>query len=263
VIGEAFSGLTAVVDAVALRLDSVLRPAFGPITNKLFNLADSIAQADGKMGLFVDTVIVIATVLGTIAGVIATVSAAASIFAGTFATIASVGGTIITVLGSLGAAILSLPVLLAAAIAALAAFAIAYITNWKGTRDKTNAIIGEIVSFVTSGFDELVTIAGNKFDALVSKAKGWGKSLMERFIAGIKSMVGNLRNAVGNTEIAAGVSVNDITRGASSAVSGATEGASDFIGSVGDGATSVYLDGTSIEDNQGRIRKDGLTRRGG
>ena len=42
IIGELFEGLGSVIDAVALTLDRVLRPALAPVGDALFDLSDAI-----------------------------------------------------------------------------------------------------------------------------------------------------------------------------------------------------------------------------
>jgi len=45
ILGELFSGLTAVVDSLALAMDSVLRPVLTPLSNAMFKLSSAIDQA--------------------------------------------------------------------------------------------------------------------------------------------------------------------------------------------------------------------------
>ncbi len=320
VIGEAFSGLTAVVDAVALRLDSVLRPVFGPITNKLMNLADTIATADGKFGLFLDVIITTAAILGTIAGIVVAVSAAASVLAGTFGTLATVGSVILGILGTL-VTILGLPlIIIGALIVGLALLAFMF-------RDEITSAIGDAIQWLKDITNEFTTMVSNakewgsnllsgfvesvvdfagsvpqkirnfvsdvedKFDGLVSDAKDWGSDLLSGFITGIENKIQDVKEKVNefagavrermpgsNAEtgplsdlkesgqalpqtFAEGISANS---GVSlRATEDALNGGGDFIGSVGGGASKVYLDGQRVDNNQGRFRKDSLTRRGG
>lgn len=79
VLGEAMSGLFALVDSIAFKMDSVLRPVISPITNLLFDLANAVGDMDGAFGKLI--------------GIVATVAA---IFAGTlFAPISLVTGALI------------------------------------------------------------------------------------------------------------------------------------------------------------------------
>ena len=64
-------------------------------------------------------------------------------------------------------------------------------------------------------------------------------------------------------KLTAGVTIGDVAGTASNLGSAAADAGSDFIGSVGSTASDIYLDGSRIDDNQGRFRKDALSRRGG
>ena len=55
VLGEAFDGLFAIVDAVAFQMDSVLRPALMPLNDLFFSLSDTIFNADGVAGSLIGT----------------------------------------------------------------------------------------------------------------------------------------------------------------------------------------------------------------
>jgi phage-related protein len=238
------------------------------------------------MGLFVDTILVIITALGTIAAIIATVSAVATVLAGAFATIVSVGGTIITILGSVGAAILSLPVLLAAAVAALAGFVIAYLTNWRGTRDKTDAIINDIQRIVKRGFVNFINAAikflksfvksvkkkfgevrnkiTTKLNNLVEDAKQFGKDLVSEFASGIRDKIGDAIAAA--SELAS--EVRDRLPGSPAAMGPLSDldetgpGLVDtFIGGIDSGQLRVGLNAGEDETNAGTAlaRQEGRT----
>jgi phage-related protein len=242
------------------------------------------------MGLFVDTILVIITALGTIAGIIATVSALATVLAGTFATIVSVGGTIITILGSVGAAILSLPVVLAAAIAALAGFAIAYITNWRGTRDKTNAIINQIkrivkrgfinfinaatkflegfVSNVVSLFGEIRNEVKTKFNNLIENATQFGKDFVSNFAEGIRDQIGEAIAAASDLANAVGSRISLPSVGGISTGGGLNSGGGTTTSSAGaalarqEGRTVIEIEGRQVERATRDFRSDGTDLRG-
>jgi len=117
VLGGLFSGLAAVVEAVAFQMDGVLRPALGPLTQGFFKLSQMIFEADGIIGDIIGAI-------GTIVSIVAIAAAAAFQFGSGLATLsaaagtaASVLGTIVGVITTVGAAILSLPGLIVAAIA--------------------------------------------------------------------------------------------------------------------------------------------------
>jgi hypothetical protein len=76
------SGLNSVISAVAFQIDQVLRPALQPVANALFNLSDSIFNAEGAAGDLIGILGAIAIValpivalFGLTAGVIAAVVA--------------------------------------------------------------------------------------------------------------------------------------------------------------------------------------------
>jgi len=284
VLGGLFSGLAAVVEAVAFQMDGVLRPALGPLTQGFFKLSQMIFEADGIIGDIIGAI-------GTIVSIVAIAAAAAFQFGSGLATLsaaagtaASVLGTIVGVITTVGAAILSLPGLIVAAIAAIAAFAVAYLTNFRGIRDKTNALVGEIVSFVVSGFNALASDAVQAVsglasdvvsfftgiasdinawaDGLISDAFEWGRSLIQRFLGGIRTALSTVRDFLGDLrDIGAnvGIDVPDLGSLGGGGGGGGT-GRPAFRGSGGD--TSVRLDGRDVSDRTGRYRADGPRRRG-
>lgn len=56
VVNELMGGLMAVVDALAYRLSSFLRPTLGPINRALYRLAPTIYTVEGAIGKLLDTV---------------------------------------------------------------------------------------------------------------------------------------------------------------------------------------------------------------
>jgi len=178
VLGEAMSGLGAILDVVGMKIDQTLRPVLQPLTDLFFKIANAIGETDGPLG----------TLIGLFASVVAVGSAIASVvlgavgtflaFGGSLSTVIGIGSTLIGIIGSIASAIISLPALLVAAVAAIAAFAVAYITNWRGTRDKTDAIIGEIIQFVKNGFNTLVEKAKNLLGEFVSVVGQFGRDVM-------------------------------------------------------------------------------------
>jgi len=80
---------------------------------------------------------------------------------------------------------------------------------------------------------------------------------------GIKSAAGAVQDIVEGINLTAGVTIGDVAGTAGEIAGAASDAGSDFIGSVGSEATSVFLDGSKVDNNQGRYRKDALARRGG
>jgi len=262
VLGELFSGVAAVVGAVAFQMDQVLRPVLSPLTKAFFGLSDAIFNLDGAAG---DAVGIIGSIITAIVGIGGTIAAVAVQIFG-FSTVwgavsSAVGTAISAIVGFIG----GIPLAIAAAIAAIVGFAVAYLTNWRGVRDKTNAIVGEIVQFVKAGFGRLTTWFSNTWAAnLISDAVQWGKGVIDSLIEGIRNGVGRLSDFVSGIEIAPGLTLGDVSGsvnlGGGSTSSGGTSG--DFIGGRGGNPMMVTLDGREIENNQGRYRKDALNRRG-
>jgi len=288
VLGEAFSGLNAIVDAVAFQMDKVLRPVLTPLTNGFFKVSDAIFEADGIIGTIIGTLASVVTAIVAIGGPIAL--AAGKIFG--FATVwATVKGAVATAVGAIVSIIGGIPAAIAGLIIAIAAFAVGYLTNWKGLRDKTNQIVSSIVNFVVDGFKGLVenglsflsdlvnrgvgffnTLADNLAtwaEDVASDAVDWGKGIIDGLVSGLKNAITS-----GGSKIKELLGLDDIsTSGVSSSAfnfdsistgnldTSVSQG-EDFIGSVGSGETTIMLDGREINKGVGRIRKDTLNRRG-
>jgi uncharacterized membrane protein YgcG len=287
VLGEAFGGLAALVSAIAFQMDGVLRPVLTPITNQFYEWANAIFEADGVLGDIIGVLATVASILA-IVGVAAVklgvtwgaVTAAAGTVASVLATVAGVVGTVI-------GAIVSLPAAIAVAIAAIVAFAAAYLTNWRGTRDKTNKIIGEIIDFVVSGFKKFGTMAlkalggfvdqgvraFNEFAAAVSEwaaglaedAFEWGKNLIENFIRGIRAIIGRLRgflSDLGEIGASVGIDIPDLgSLGGGGGGGGGGSGRLPFRGG-GTGTGGAQIDGRQLTESTGRYRSDPGRRRG-
>jgi len=95
VIGELMSGLGAIVDALALRLDQRLRPALQPITNRLFDVAEALLNADGALGTFIDGVLLASITLGIASGVLVAVAQGAALVASSIATLQGIFGGLV------------------------------------------------------------------------------------------------------------------------------------------------------------------------
>lgn len=201
VIGEAFSGLFAIVEALGLQLDSLLRKiGAGGVTTALFEVADAVASADGALGDFVGLITGIGASISIFLGalfaaipVINAVTGASLTFTGVLATIAGAIGTAI-------GAILSIPGALAIAAAAIIGFAAAYITNFAGVRDKTNAIVGAIVSTLTNLADIVLTQLSiafeTLFDLLVNIIAQGGNGIISAFESIINTAASGVTNGL-------------------------------------------------------------------
>jgi len=215
VLGEAFAGLNAVVDAIAFQMDKVLRPVLTPLTNGFFKVAEAIFEADGVVGTIIGTLASVVTAIVAIGGPIAL--AAGKIF-GFAAVWGAIKTAVATAVGAIVSVIGGIPAAIAGLIIAIAAFAVGYLTNWKGIRDKTDAIVGEIISFVTDGFTTLangaleiltdfVGFAIDRFMAfldfltdfgadIATAATGIGANIVNGIIEGIKGLTGILLDVV-------------------------------------------------------------------
>jgi len=142
ILGELFAGLAAVVSALAFTMDGVLRPVLSPLTGALFGVSGAIFEADGALGSLIGVLSTVVSVLALAVPAIAKAGAVAGVWGSTLAGVSSILGTLAAAVGTVAGAILSLPAVLVAAIAAIAAFAVAYLTNFRGIRDTTNAIVG-------------------------------------------------------------------------------------------------------------------------
>lgn len=218
VIGEAASGLGAVIDAVAFKMDEVLRPVFEPLTNELFGLSEMIFEAEGAFGALAGVAGVVVSALGIVAGGAASVGLAMGGLSGAASAVVTVLGAVASAVLFVGSTLLSLPVIIGALIGAIGAFAAAYILNWGNVRDKTNRIISDM----KSGFDELANAIITRFkrkvndniklvtqaakliadriatgvNKVIDDAKQWGKDLINEFVEGIKKNTKKVRNAV-------------------------------------------------------------------
>ena len=263
ILAETTDALGAVFDSLGLKLDSLLRGGLTKVNNFLFTLSDTIAGVKGPVG----------NLIGAFAGIAAAIVGGVSAFAsfkiaslGLIGGLKATGAALLTVgkfIGGLITTIIGIKAAIAIALAAIVGFVAAYLTNWRGTRDKTNEIVGQIIDFVTNGFDKLVSRVDKILGGLVSNAAEWGRNLIARIISGIKSKAGQLQSAVSGINLTAGVTIGDVAGEVGGAFDSAVDAGSDFIGSVGGGRGTINLDGRDVENTQGRYRADNLHRRGG
>jgi hypothetical protein len=288
VLGELFAGLAAIVAALGFQVDQLARSlGAGGLTAAMFELSNAIFEAEGAWGDFIG-------VVTTVASVAAIAAAAALKFGVTWATVSSAAGTAASALGTVAAVIAGIvggitaaTAALAIAIAAIVAFAAAYLTNWRGTRDKTDAILSDIASIVTSAFNDFVsnslqkleswkdtiaavlTLAGAAFmswaEGLVSDARAWGTNLIESFIDGIKAALDRLKDWLGDLrDVGAKVGINVPSVGnlGGGGGGGGGGGPTGRPAPSGGGGGDTFLDGRSVSESTGRYREDPSRRRG-
>jgi len=286
VLGELFDGLVAVFDAVAFQLDQKLRPAIAPVVDGLFDLSDAIFAGDwGKardiIASFVNRVRnldwkgIFETVKSTffqVANFIANLNLIDR-FRSTVkrmfniaqdqsligVAISKIKNFILRVVRALpgGQLAIELGSLFLDGLEALADFAQKATVKVQNFLDGLTwtAIVGTIIKALREKSKQLT-------DGIVNLVRdvNWGKvgaELAYQFQEAAEEalqadLVGGLESPVptaNNTSFAEGTST--------------TSSNDEFIGSVGDNSTNVYLDGTRVDDNQGRYRKDALARRGG
>jgi polyhydroxyalkanoate synthesis regulator phasin len=280
------AGLAAIVDAVAFKMDGVLRPVLGPVASFFFKVANAIFEADGAMGTLIGTAATIGAILLSVVGPATLLASKLGLITVSMGSVVSAASTVVAAIGTVVGAIASLPLALVAAIGALAAFAVAYLTNWRGTRDKTNAIINQIKGIVKRGFINFINAAikflksfvksvkkkfgevrnkvTTKLNNLVEDAKEFGKDLVSEFASGIRDKIGDAIAAA--SELAS--EVRDRLPGSPAAMGPLSDldetgpGLVDtFIGGIDSGQLRVGLNGEGDETNAGAAlsRQEGRT----
>jgi len=191
ILGQLFDGLFAIVQAVALQMDQVLRPVLGPLSKKMFGLAQSISSAEGTAGDIIGVLGTVVAVLGTIVGAVASAAVAlgqggALVSAASTAAsvIAGVVGTIISVIGGV-------PVAIAAIVAAIVAAIAVILTDFRGWRTKGIKIIkglwDTITDKVSSGVQSIKNFGSNMLQA--------GKDLINELVSGIRNKISEVKDA--------------------------------------------------------------------
>lgn len=148
VIGELASGLFAIINSLALKIDETLRPALGGVTNTLFNLAGAIDRTEGVFSSFIGIVGTVGASVAALEGAVLALNAAFGLG------LSSVLGTIVGFLGGpLTAAILGI-------VGLVGVLAAAWTNNWFGIRDIVTGVIstiqdvlGDFVSWATARWD--------------------------------------------------------------------------------------------------------------
>ena len=310
VVGETMSGLFAIFEAFGFQIDRLARQmGAGGLSGVLFDVADTIFELEGAMGN-----------IAAVFGVVAAAAASAGVtFAGWALKTMGVKAAAVALGGALKSAgvaiagILTGITALAAAkailIAATVAFAAAYLTNFRGVRDSTHEIVGSIIDTVVGGFTSFVSGA---LDALSDFASGvrsalsdvaarftswagdlagrafeWGRGILTRFISGIESMLGALRDVLDDLpfigrildlfdRLSDAIGDLDFESDISASVGGTIFGDGGGGGGGGGGASGrprfgagggastggQQIDGRQITESTGRYRSDPSNRRG-
>lgn len=191
VLGEAMSGVFALVESVAFQMDKVLRPVISPITNLLFNMANAIGGLEGPMGTLVGLLGTFVSAFGALA-IVGKVTGLFSAFAGASSVLSTVLTTVAAGLTTL-AGILSLPVAAVAALTAgVLALVAAFAVDFLGIRTKTVNALKTLWDWTKQLGSAFLDLAGFVVDGLVGAAEamfGTGKQLIVAAARGIVSGV--------------------------------------------------------------------------
>ena len=287
VLGEAFSGLGAIVEALSFQMDSVLRPILSPLTDFFFELSNAIFEADGAMGTLIGVgtsfVSIAAVIITTIATIGSLLGVWASTAAGVIAVLAKLGGVVLTVISLLE----PISTIILLIIGALVLLQQAWSNNWFGIRDITadvmsvirNTIVGGFLDLASRALDALGDFATDTRAALsdvaarftswagdlAGRAFAWGRNLIDRFIAGIRAAIGRLRDLLdGLRDIGAtvGVSLPDTSGVGGGSGGGGASGRPRFGAGGGASTGGQQIDGRQISESTGRYRSDPGRRRG-
>ena len=152
VIGEAMSGLFAILEALAFQMDSVLRPVLTPIGDFFFDMANAIFEADGAMGTLT----------------------------GTFGTVAAGAGILIGVLKLIGVALTG-PLLAAIGVVAgaIAALWLAWRENFGGIQDVAQDTIDNVSERFSDFVETVKPIVMGFLDTLESAWGSHGETIMD------------------------------------------------------------------------------------
>jgi len=268
VLGQLFDSLFAIVNAVALQMDQVLRPVLGRVSKFFFSLSDTVANFNGIAGDLVGIVGSILTFLGAVVAPVALLLQQFGLLSGVVSAFTTAGSVLVGVLGTIAGAI-SLPAVAVAALATAIATAIAVIlTDFRGWRTKGIKIIKDLWNrlkeIVGAGVDRIKEFGSNMFQA--------GKALIGRLIDGIISAKNRVVNAV--QDIIASTPLPDLGvsvggGGGGGSFSGGSSGGTSSGGSSGgslpggnSGSTKVFLNGREVGRGTNSERFDESARRG-
>jgi len=194
VLGQVFDGLFAIVQAVALQMDQVLRPVLGPLSKAMFGVAQSISSAEGTagdlIGVFGSIVAAIGAAISAVGGFVAAAAAigkGGAAIAALKTAVGIIGGIMSTIAGAI-----SLPaVAVGALVAAIAAAIAIIITDFRGLRTKGIKIIkglwDTITDKVSSGVQSIKNFGSNMLQA--------GKDLINELVSGIRNKISEVKDA--------------------------------------------------------------------
>jgi phage-related protein len=226
-------------------------------------------------------------IVGAIAAFAGAKIATLGFVAGLKATAGAIG-TALTAIGGIIASIVTLPVVIAGVVVALAAFVLAYRKNWFGVRDITDRVVDKIVKVVKRGFKLFINKAVEFLKAFVKKAKKkfgklrdntvetfnnlvsdatqFGKDLVSNFASGIRDKISAATAAA--SELASKVRerlpsspaqtgpLSDLDKTGPGMVDTFTAGVSDGMSRIdsnlGEDSTNASTTGKALARNNGR-----------
>lgn len=218
VVGEAMSGLGAIIDALAFQMDGVLRPILTPIGDLFFWISNKIYEAEGAWGTLIGVVATVASILAVAIPVVAAIGSQIGIWGSTALGVIAILGKFAGTIAFFVSLLEPVSTIILVVIAVLGLLAAAWAKNWLGIRDKTESAVDYIKDTVIGGFKSLVVGSLAWFGKLVDKGVGkfvtllsklgslagdlpgmayeWGKKLMRGFLNGIKSLANLVVQAV-------------------------------------------------------------------
>jgi len=282
VVGELVSGLGAIVNALAFKLDAKLRPALSKVTDSFFNIAAAISEGNyGQVRQEIAGLVKEFTGLNELTpesilrGLINAIGNGLSQITQAFTNFEQN----ITA-GDFEDFFLRVGSFLKTGLVEVFKTARDDI-DWSSLLVSIIRFIGKALVGLAGAFDTAVIdpIVG-WFMELVGKAGDWGKALLQNFLSGIRGFAENVVQGIVNVINTIISGINTIIEGLPNEIKSKldvetfskleapdsgdmTALSEEFIGSVGSGVNKVFLDGAEVDNQQGRFRKDSLTRRGG
>jgi len=257
VIGAAFAGIGAIIEALIFQTDKLIRALGGEeISGAFFDLSQDIFGLEGAGSIIAGLIVP----LGALVGGLKLAAAAGS-------------GLAAKIL-ALGAGLLSLKAILIGLVVAGIALLLAWLLDLGNTREKTAEIWDKIVAIVGDAFDTFLEYISSKVDPFVqrvkdrfadiresitswadnlaARARQWGRNLLDRFIGGIRSRISGVTSALRDVPLLGGA----LSLGGGGGGTGGTQGLSRSTG-----GTTLSMDGRSLTRTTGRYESDRLTRR--
>lgn len=192
VVSEAWSGLSAVLSAVAFAMDSVLRPVFGPLNTFLFMLAGAIFEAEGAWRALIGVLAIAASAIVAVLGWIVATQGPMAAVAAITSTLAGLWGALTSVAAAVGGAIAALAATLGVSFAAAAALVIGAVLSVVAIAWMLWHNWDTVSGFLAGAWDWLSGLAVAAFFAIV----GGGAALLA-WLAGLPGDVGRLLAHVG------------------------------------------------------------------